>query len=96
MNELENLLIWYALDEDGDPNRIVKLDAIPAGRNLDEWFAKWSEKTDYRAANVWTVTKKHIKVPAHIQDVEGVAFILHFNGVPHRAILPYYVMIEED
>jgi len=97
MNQLKNLLIWFGLDENGKPDYISKLTAIDPDLDLEANFAKWSVKTAYREANVYTFTKEHIDVPERVMagPVSGVALIMRYHGEPLQAILPYFVVIGE-
>jgi hypothetical protein len=94
--DLNNLLIWTDLDEAGNPNKIVKLQAIDPKTDIDAALAKWQAGSKGFAPNTYSFVKKFIKIPSHVFDVDGVGFIMSYNGKPHRAILPYFVLIERD
>ena len=97
MNELNNMIIWFNLDENGDVQNISRINAIDPNLDLDKHFAKWSLKSEHRQANVYTFTREQITVPDHIMagTVTGVALIMHYHDKKHMAILPYFVMIGE-
>lgn len=95
-NDLSNLMVWFNYDDEGNIERISQLSAVPSKYSLDAYFELWRAGSAHMAENVYTFTKEHIVVPDHLMGVEGVAFIMHYNGKKIKAILPYFVMISED
>lgn len=93
--DLNNLLIWLDLDEAGQPNRIVKLQAIDPKTDIAAKFADWQAGSKGVVPNTYSFVKEYIKVPDDVFEVEGTGFVMSFNGKRHRAVLPYYVLIGE-
>jgi hypothetical protein len=95
MNELHNLLVWFSLDKSGKIDRISRMGAVDPKLDLDKHFAKWSEQSEHRKANVYTFTREEIEVPDHIMagSIKTNAIVMHYNGKRHRIIMPYFVAI---
>lgn len=93
--DLNNLLIWASLDETGNPDKIVKLQAIDPKVDINAKFADWQAGGKGVVPNTYTFVKEWIKLPPNVFELEGQGFIMSFNGKRHRAILPYYVLVEE-
>lgn len=92
MNDLKNLLLWYAYNEDGEIEAQVRIQALPPDFDLDKYFEAFMSGY-YAGGGVDEIKREYITVPPRLSRIEGVAFVMYVNGKRFRAALPYFVTI---